>query len=119
MAHFAHINADGIVDNVIVIDQETLNTGRWGDPTEWKQTSYNTQAGKHALGGTPLRGNYAGKGMKYDKTLDAFHAPQPHASWKLDKKTFQWDAPKPMPKDGKMHEWKEDTQEWVERDVTV
>ena len=44
MAHFAKVE-NGVVTQVIVIDQETLNLGHWGDPSLWKQTSYNTRGG--------------------------------------------------------------------------
>ena len=112
MAHFAHVK-DGIVDQVIVIDQETLNTGLWGDPAEWVQTSYNTQANQHPEG-RPLRGNYAGIGYVYDAQNDVFYAPQPFASWVLNQSTWTWEAPTPMPTDGKIYTWDEATTSWVE-----
>lgn len=112
MAHFAHVNKDGIVDQVIVIDKEVLETGLWGDPAEWVQTSYNTQAGKHTLGGVPLRKNFAGIGYTYDKTRDAFIPAKPFASWVLDEETCLWNPPVPMPTDGIMYQWNESTQSW-------
>jgi hypothetical protein len=112
MAHFAHIT-NGIVDNVIVIDAETLATGHWGDPQSWIQTSYNTQAGVHALGGTPLRKNYAGVGYTYDQQRDAFIPPKPFESWILNETTCQWHAPTPMPTEtGKLFSWDETTKSW-------
>ena len=59
------------------------------------QTSYNTKAGVHLLGGTPFRGNYAGIGFTYDESLDAFIPPKPEptdeiADWVLDEETFTW-----------------------------
>ena len=112
MAHFAHIT-NGIVDNVIVIDAETLATGHWGDPQSWIQTSYNTQAGVHTLGGTPLRKNYAGVGYTYDQQRDAFIPPKPFESWILDETTCQWQAPTPMPTEtGKLFSWDETTKSW-------
>jgi hypothetical protein len=78
------------------------------------RTSYNTVAGKHILDGTPFRGNYAGIGYIYDEKLDAFYAPQPFASWVLDEETYQWQAPTPMPTDGKFYEWDEATLSWKE-----
>ena len=86
MAHFARVE-NGVVTQVIVIDQETLNTGHWGDPASWVQTSYNTQGGVHSLGGTPLRKNYAGIGYTYDSVRDAFIPPKPFPSWVLDEIT--------------------------------
>lgn len=93
MAHFAHITK-GIVDQVIVIEQETLNTGHWGDPSEWKQCSYNTHGGVHVLGSTPLRKNYPGVGYTYDKKRDAFIPPRPHKDWTLNEETCLWEPPK-------------------------
>lgn len=113
MAHFAHIT-NGIVDQVIVIDQETLNTGHWGNPADWIQTSYNTHGGVHSAGGTPLRKNYAGIGYTYDAQRDAFIPPKPFASWVLDEQTCLWSAPVAMPTDGKLYGWDEATTNWVE-----
>ena len=113
MAHFARVE-NGVVTQVIVIDQETLNTGHWGDPASWVQTSYNTQGGVHTLGGTPLRKNYAGIGYTYDSVRDAFIPPKPFPSWVLDEITCLWSAPTPMPTDGKMYNWDEATLAWIE-----
>lgn len=112
MAHFAHVNADGIVDQVIVIEQDVLNTGLWGDPAEWIQTSYNTVAGTHTQGGVALRKNFAGVGYTYDKVRDAFIPPKPFASWVLDEATCQWNPPVPMPTEGGPYQWNEDTTSW-------
>ena len=113
MAHFAHIN-NGIVDQVIVIDEETLALGHWGNPSEWKQTSYNTKAGVHVLGGTPLRKNYAGIGYSYDSGRNAFIPPKPFTSWLINETTCLWEAPTSMPTDGKMYVWNEEQLAWVE-----
>ena len=112
MAHFAKVE-NGIVTQVIVIDQETLNTGNWGDPTSWIQTSYNTHGGQHPEG-RPLRKNYAGIGYTYDAGRDAFIPPKPFASWVLNETTCRWDAPVVMPTDNKMYRWDEVTTSWVE-----
>lgn len=113
MAHFAHVNKDGVVDQVIVIDQQTLNTGLWGNPSEWVQTSYNTRAGQHPEG-RPLRKNYAGIGYIYDKNRDAFIPPKPFNSWVLNEETCLWNAPVERPADGKFYNWNEETKSWVE-----
>ena len=112
MAHFAKVE-NGIVTQVIVIDQETLNSGNWGDPTSWIQTSYNTQGGQHPEG-RPLRKNYAGIGYAYDAGRDAFIPPKPFASWVLNETTCLWDSPVAMPTDNKMYRWDEATTSWVE-----
>ena len=114
MSHFAKVE-NGVVTSVIVIEQDVLNLGHWGDPALWIQTSYNTQAGVHSQGGTPLRKNYAGIGFTYDSGRDAFIPPKPYASWLLNESTCQWDAPTAMPVvEGKMFTWDEPTTSWVE-----
>jgi hypothetical protein len=120
MSHFAEIK-DGIVQRIIVIEQNVLDSGNWGDSNNWVQTSYNTRGGIHYApnsndpdSGVALRKNYAGKGYTYDQTRDAFIAPQPFPSWLLNEDTCLWDAPIPRPDDGKMYRWDEDTTSWVE-----
>jgi len=114
MAHYAHIT-NGVVDNVIVIDWETLNTEGhpWGNPSEWVQTSYNTQGGAHTQGGTSLHKNYAGIGFTWDGV--GFAPPQPYPSWTKNATTYLWEPPTPMPVvEGKMFRWNEETISWVE-----
>jgi hypothetical protein len=104
MAHYAFLNEENIVTNVIAgRDEDDLVEG----VTSWEdyygafhgqrclRTSYNTWGGVHAFGGTPFRGNYAGIGFTYDEALDAFIAPKPEptdeiADWVLDEETFTW-----------------------------
>ena len=113
MAHYAHVT-NGIVDQVIVIDAETLALGHWGDPSEWVKTSYNTHGNQHPEG-RPLRFNYAGLCYTYDSGRDAFIPPQPFISWVLDNGTCLWNAPTPMPvEEGKRFTWDEPTTSWVE-----
>lgn len=115
MSHFAKVNSENIVEKVIVIEQDVLNTGHWGDPNDWVQTSYNTQGGVHTLGGTPLRKNFAGIGYTYDSVRDAFIPPKPFNSWILNEDTCLWNAPTTMPvEEGKLFFWDEDTISWVE-----
>ena len=112
MAHFAKV-IDGIVTDVLVIDQEVIDTGAFGDPSLWVQTSYNTHGGQHPEG-HPLRMNYAGVGFTYDAVRDAFIPPQPFASWSLDDATCLWDAPVDYPDDGKIYFWDESALAWFE-----
>ncbi len=120
MAHFAQIDSNNIVTRVLVIDQETIDTGHFGDPASFVQTSYNTRAGVHygpdgqPDGGVALRKNYAGIGYVYDPQRDAFYVPQPFASWILNEDTCHWQAPTPLPTDGKTYQWNESTISWVE-----
>ena len=113
MSHFAEVDSTNTVLRVIVADQDFINSGAVGDPLHWVQTSYNTHSGVHALGGTPLRKNYAGIGYTYDVSRDAFIPPKPFASWVLNETTANWEAPVPMPTDGKMYHWNEETIQWV------
>ena len=114
MAHFAKVE-NGVVTQVIVIEQDVLNLGHWGDPALWVQTSYNTQGGQHPEG-RPLRKNYAGIGYTYDSVRDAFIPPKPFASWVLDEGTCHWGAPTPMPVvEGKRYQWRESTTSWIEQ----
>jgi hypothetical protein len=122
MAHFAEIDENNIVTRVLVVDDANENDGQTflaetlGLGGTWIKTSYNTIAGVHSNGGTPLRKNYAGIGYTYDSVRDAFYAPKPFASWTLDEDTCTWNAPTPMPvEEGKNFRWNEDTTSWEER----
>jgi hypothetical protein len=116
MAHFAKINSQGIVEQVIVVEQDVIDSGLFGNPLSWVQTSYNTQGGIHKFDGTPLRKNFAGIGFTYDATRDAFIAPKPFESWLLNEQTCLWESPIPYPTDGKVYKWDEPTVSWI--DVT-
>ena len=110
MSHFAKV-IDGIVTEVLVIEQDVIDTGLFGDPSLFVQTSYNTQGGQHPEG-RPLRKNYAGIGYTYDATRDAFISPQPYPSWILNEDTCLWESPVPYPSDGEIYIWEESLQEW-------
>lgn len=111
MAHFAKVN-NGIVEQVIVAEPEFFDTFVDSSPGQWIQTSYNTNGGVHATGGTPLRKNYAGIGFTYDATRDAFIPPKPYASWTLNDDTCLWHAPVEMPTEGGPYAWNEATHAW-------
>jgi hypothetical protein len=117
MAHFAQLNDENLVTQVIVVanqdtaDQDGVESEAIGIEFctnllggRWVQTSYNAN----------IRKNYAGIGYKYDATLDAFIPPQPFESWTLNEETAQWEAPTPYPDDGKRYSWDEATTSWVE-----
>ena len=131
MAHYAFINENNIVTEVIVgKDEDDLDTLPEGftDWEEWygdfrgqtcKRTSYNTIANTHNLGGTPFRGNYAGIGSVYDASNDVFYSPQPYASWVMDEDTWTWKAPVDMPDlteeevaSNSYYVWNEETTSW-------
>lgn len=113
MGHFARVE-NGIVQEVIVAEQDFIDNLVYDKPGEWVQTSYNTHMGVHKLGGTPLRYNFAGKGFLYDSTADAFYAPKPYASWTLNTSTYQWEPPVAYPDadSDERYEWNESTSSW-------
>jgi len=108
MAHFAKVES-GVVTQVIVADNKEWCENNLGGT--WVQTSYNTHGNQHPEG-RPLHKNYAGIGYTWDGT--GFAAPQPFASWSLNSDTYLWEAPTPMPTDGKRYTWDEATTAWVE-----
>jgi len=127
MAHFAKLNEENIVVQVIKVNNNELIVD--GNESEaqgikflnatykvnnitWKQTSFNTKGGVHLLGGTPFRKNYGGIGYTYDETRDAFIPPKPFNSWLLNETTCNWEAPVAYPDDGNRYNWNEETQQW-------
>jgi hypothetical protein len=116
MAHFAKIDENNVVTQVVVVDNKDTADASGVEKEHigaaylesllggtWKQTSYHGN----------IRKNYAGVGYTYDADIDAFVPPKPYPSWVLDENA-QWQAPVPMPDDGKMYSWDEETQSWVE-----
>ena len=112
MAHYAFLDENNIVTEVIVgIDETELIEGESPDVWYGKfrsqtcvRTSYNAN----------IRKNYAGIGYTYDEERDAFIPPKPFASWLLDEDTCQWEAPVPHPADGELYVWDEENQDWVQ-----
>lgn len=118
MAHFAQIDANWIVEQVIVVDNSILFNEQgvecdwlgeqfcqqlFGAYTKWIQTSYNKSKYK----------NFAGIGYTFDPNRDAFIPPKPYPSWLLDESTCQWVPPVPYPVDGERYSWDEPTTSWV------
>ena len=103
MSHFAKINSSNIVTEIIVAEQDFINSGAVGDAFLWVQTSFNHNFKKQmaVIGGT------------YDKTNDVFVQPKPFPSWTLDG-SHDWQPPVAYPDDGKLYNWNEDTTAWVE-----
>jgi hypothetical protein len=116
MGHYAKVNENNIVTNVVSANQEWIDSYVDNSPGRWIQTSINTQGGVHKLGGTALRKNYAGKGYSYDDERDAFIPPKLYSSWVLNEDTCLWEPPIPMPSDAtdtKVYLWNEETVNWV------
>ena len=122
MAHFAKLDQNNVVTEVHVInniemlaadgsESELMGIAfliRWsGGYSNWKQTSYN---GK-------IRKNYAGIDYTYDSARDAFIPPKPFPSWVLNEETCLWDAPVAMPNDGKIYNWDESSNAWLEVEI--
>jgi hypothetical protein len=117
MAHFAQIDGNGIVRQVIVVSNNDCLDAN-GQESEavgvafctnlfggvWLQTSYNNN----------IRVRFAGIGYRYDSVRDAFIRPQPYLSWVFNETTLDWDAPIPYPTDGNVYVWDESIQNWVE-----
>ena len=111
MAHYAFLDANNVVTEVIVgrdeweeVDGITDWEAYYGDLRDQvcKRTSYNGN----------IRKNYAGVGYRYDEELDAFIAPQPFASWVLDE-DCKWQAPIPYPTDNLIYKWDEEAGDWT------
>ena len=126
MASFAKIGLNGKVIAVHSVVNEVLHDSNGVEQevngvdfltklhgwSIWVQTSYNTNAGVHSSGGTPLRKNHAGIGYTYDEDRDAFIAPKPYNSWLLNEATCNWEAPVAYPTDGGKYNWNEETTTW-------
>lgn len=117
MAHYAQLDSNNVVTQVIVIDNKDTADANGVEKEyigaafcerlfggTWKQTSYNGN----------IRKNYAGIGYTFDSTRDAFIPPKPFASWVLVEETCQWKAPVDMPTDDKKYSWNEETTSWIE-----
>ena len=126
MAHYALINSDNMVVQVITgVDEDVIqtdldNTQVGGSSEAWenfyasqpwhegltcKRTSYNGN----------IRKNFAGVGFVYDAAFDAFIAPQPFPSWKLNYTTYKWEAPIAQPDEDEKYwfKWSEYNKEWI------
>lgn len=117
MAHFAKLNDDNIVTDVVVVNNDvilkadgteselkgkqflnqTLGTGKW------VQCSYNGN----------FRNTMAGIGYTYDSDRDAFIMPKPYPSYILNEDTLLYEAPIPHPSDKVGCQWDEENQEWI------
>lgn len=116
MAHFAELDESNVVVRVIVVSNRDTSDANGVEKEHigaafcerlyggnWKQTSYNGN----------IRKNYAGVGFSYNPDIDAFVPPKPYESWILNNETALWEAPTPMPNDGQIYQWDEDSGNWV------
>jgi len=119
MAHFARLNSENIVTEVVVVDNDLI----WNNGSEfeevgelylqnlldttdrWKQTSYNNK----------FRNKFASIGDTFDEERNVFISPQPYPSWVLNEQALAWEAPSPYPEndDKYYYEWNEESVAWV------
>ena len=118
MAHFAELDENNFVKQVIVVhNNELLDENGNESETKgiafcqslfggnWIQTSYNSS----------FRANFAGIGSFYNSTLNVFSTAKPFASWVLDEENNTFVSPIPKPDSG-MWYWDENVINWVEYD---
>ena len=117
MAHYAYLDENNIVIDIIVGRDENELGINWEKYYGAIRCSYNTNGGVHIYGGIPFRYNYPGRGWLYDPNFGedgAFIPPKPYPSWTLNNNTALWEAPVPMPEQG-IWEWNENNLSWTER----
>jgi hypothetical protein len=105
MAHYAKLNENNIVQEVIVFDNDIepgVPQAPLPEDWRWMQTSYNAN----------IRKKFASKGDTYNEELDAFVSPKPANSWTLNTSTCKWEAPVAKPSDDQDYNWNESTQSW-------
>lgn len=121
MAHYAYLNENNIVTQVIVGKNEGEDGVDWEQYYGAKRTSYNTKGGIYYDPTTnqpaedqskAFRKNYAGIGYAYDLLRDAFIPPKPYESWILNEQSCLWEAPVSYPNDGKIYFWNENNLNW-------
>lgn len=110
MAHYAFLDSNSIVTEVIVGKDE----GEGGIDWEQHYGEFRGQPCKRTSYHGNIRKNYAGIGYTYDSGRDAFIPPKSFASWTLNETSCIWEAPTPMPTDGKFYSWNEEQLVWVE-----
>ena len=117
MAHFAELDENNIVTQVIVVSNDDILDDTENESEEiglnflenlsghrnWKQTSYNNS----------FRKNYAGIGYRYYPEHDGFACPQPYPSWTLNVESLIWESPIPRPNEDSSFNWDEDNLQWI------
>jgi hypothetical protein len=120
MAHFAELDKDNFVINVIVVNNsDTLDEHGneseavgiafckklFGEHTKWVQTSYNNN----------FRGRYAGIGSVYNQRDNVFSEPKPYSSWTYNFQNQTWEAPVPKPEipNGYICFWSDENKDWM------
>lgn len=110
MAHYAFLNENNVVTEVIVgIDENELIDGL--PPEEWYGNFRGQRCIRTSYNGN-IRGRYAGIGDVYDEEKDVFIPRKPYESWTLDEENLIWNPPVPYPDSEQPHMWNESTQTW-------
>ena len=117
MGHYAFLDKDGIVTEVITGRDETEVVDGISDWETYYGNLRNQDCVRTSYNGN-IRYNYAGIGFTYDADRDAFISPKPYESWVLDEETCRWAAPVPYPEDGVMYQWDEETVDWIATDYS-
>jgi hypothetical protein len=128
MAHYAFLDENNIVIQVIVgkdetelLDEQTVDWENFYSQETGltcKRTSFNTHRNEHLAGGVAFRGNYAGIGYSYNLERDIFIAPKPFESWVLNEDTLSWEAPVEFPFESNIpHDWDEENQQWIPTEI--
>jgi hypothetical protein len=111
MAHYAFLDENSIVTEVIVgIDETELIEGKI--PEVWYGEFRNQRCVRTSYNAN-IRKNYAGIGYVYDEERDAFIPPKPFNSWLLNEETCQWESPVSYPEDNKYYLWDEESLSWI------
>lgn len=119
MAHFAQLDENNVVTNVVVVNNEDIQNldfpdsepigveflrSLFGQDTQWKQTSFNSK----------FRKQFAAIGYTYSTEYDAFVEFKPHVGWVFDSSLLTWGPPTPCPgKEGVEYTWSDEQQGWV------
>lgn len=103
MSYFAKLDSNDKVIDLIVADQEFIDSGAVGDPSQWVETCLKAS----------FRGTYAQIGGTYNREKDKFVPMQPYPSWTYDFDLNKWVAPKPIPVEGHPYIWDESLQDWI------
>lgn len=109
MGYFAELDENDMVIRVIVADQRFINSGMAGNPRNFIETDKNGR----------IRKNYAARGHKYDRQMDAFIPPKPFDSWVLNPETARYEPPKAPPRDEYYYNWNERLGDWVRAEPRV
>lgn len=107
MSRFWAKVVDGDVVDMIVADEEHIQSGVAGDPSLWIETPRDGKGPTHRI-------HEAGVGFTYDAEADVFVPGQPFPSWTLDKSTYTWRPPVEPPAHVGCHRWDEENLVWID-----